>query len=735
MSEFPGTISYLHIIDSIKDAVIIRDLDGRIVFTNAATEQLFGYHSGELNGKPVSLIIPPQKADEERRRAESLIWGEKIDDYETDVLCKNSTVLHVSVSLSPLKDSSVKIIGVIHVIRDITNKKRAEAKFQAFLESAPDAMVIVNTAGQIVLANAQTEKLFGYARNELIGHEVENLIPHRFKNVHPQHRKKYFSKPVVRRMDAGLELFGLRKDGTEFQVDVSLSPIRLEEGMFVCASIRDVTGRKVTEQELRDSKNQIETILQNAPYAVVVINDQGEVSNWNLEAERIFGWKAGEIMGKLMHEFIMPVQYRSAHQIGFNHFLQTGEGSVLGKTLELSAVRKNGEEFPIELRISSTVEKGKYLFVASINDITERVTAQQRVRESEEKFNKAFQASPAGLTLTDATTGLWIDANESFMKMAGYNREEIIGHNSKELELLDPETRETLVNKFKNDGFLRDIELNIVSKSGKKLTVLHSVEQIMMGGKPCILTVLVDITARKNAEEELRLKSEELQRSNKELEQFAYVASHDLQEPLRNITNFVELLNRELSSASNEKSVYYLGVITKAAVRMRGLIRDLLDFSRIGANHVMESVDCNSVLKDVLADLDSIIRDSGAKIVSPALPTLTANSTEIKQIFQNLVSNAIKFRKPGVPPEIKIGVTERAGQWEFTITDNGIGIKQEYLDKIFLLFQRLHTPSEYPGTGIGLATCKKIVELYDGRIWAESVPDQWTTFHFTIAKH
>lgn len=250
-----------------------------------------------------------------------------------------------------------------------------------------------------------------------------------------------------------------------------------------------------------------------------------------------------------------------------------------------------------------------------------------------------------------------------------------------------------------------------------------------------------DITERKRSEETIKLLNIELSDSvrqlefaNRELEQFAYVASHDLQEPLRTISNFVGLLDEKYSTGTDEDTTQYLRFIVNAAATMQNLIKDLLEFSRVGRNIIVEEVDVNTVLEEVIADMNASIKESHSTITSSALPVLKGNRTGLKQLFQNLLSNAIKFRKATINPEIEIAVEEKETEYLFSIKDNGIGIDEQYKSKLFILFQRLHTSAEYEGTGIGLATCKKIVELHNGKIWEESKLEEGTTFYFTISK-
>jgi len=589
-------------LESIKDAVIVRTLSGKIFYVNKAAEILFGFSPDELIGRDVKIIIPASKENEEKSLVESILWGEKVENYETERIDKDNHTIHVSVSLSPMKDEEGKIIGITKVIRNITEAKRSEGKFQALLESAPDAMVIVNKFGQIVLVNAQTEKLFGFERSSLIGQEVEMLIPKRFKKHHPDHRKKYFGDPKMREMGAELELYGVRSDKTEFPVEISLSPLKFAEGMFVSAAIRDITKRKKSEAKFKG-------LLESAPDAMVIVNQEGKIQLINAQTEKLFGYSRADIIGERV-EILIPDRFKGVHPHHREGFFSSPRTRSMGAGLELYGKKMDGTEFPVEISLSPIETEEGLLVSAAIRDITDQ----------------------------------------------------------------------------------------------------------------------------KNAAIALKEYATRLEISNKELEQFAYVASHDLQEPLRNITNYVSLLEKGSLNNIDEDTQRYLGVVMRSADRMKTLIRELLNFSRIGRNRVIESVDVNTVVSDVITDLNLIIVETKAKIKTVKLPVVQANSTELKQLFQNLLINAMKFKSTERNPNIEINCEDKEDDWQFSVSDNGLGIADEHLPKIFLIFQRLHSEKEYPGTGIGLATCKKIVELNDGQIWVESELSKGSTFYFTLPK-
>ena len=372
------------------------------------------------------------------------------------------------------------LAGTINEMADELSK--SENKFRKILESAPDAMVIVNRDGIIRLINSQTESLFQYKREEVLGKTVEMLIPGGSHQAHASHRESFFADPKVRSMGIGLELFGKRKDGNEFPVEISLSPFDTEEGIWVSAAIRDITEKKRDHEALRE-------------YA------------------------------------------------------------------------------------------------------------------------------------------------------------------------------------------------------------------------------------------------DKLKASNSNLEQFAYVASHDLQEPLRTITSYVSLLQEKHHNDSDEESSLFMNFVVEAAERMKLLIRELLMYSRIGKDQRTENIDCNEVVEDVLRDMDLLITENKADVIVYKLPVIRAGKVELNQLFLNLIGNAIKYCKPDVAPKIEIAAERQAANWLFSIKDNGIGIDEAYSERIFIIFQRLHNQHEYSGTGIGLATCRKIVELHGGKIWLKSQPGEGSTFYFTFPNH
>lgn len=233
-----------------------------------------------------------------------------------------------------------------------------------------------------------------------------------------------------------------------------------------------------------------------------------------------------------------------------------------------------------------------------------------------------------------------------------------------------------------------------------------------------------------NAEKEKR--AAKLTIANKELEQFAYVASHDLQEPLRTVSNYMQVFEKDYFAVLDDNAHKYLHSVSNATKRMNRLIKSLLDFSRLGRNKKLTYVDCNKVVDEVIADLDTVIRTSKAVIDAAGMPTLNAYESELSQVFQNLITNAIKFQVKGIQPKIKIRAEKLNEKWEFTVSDNGIGIAAAHFDRVFDIFQRLHAEEEYEGNGIGLANCKKIVQFHQGEIWIESTLGKGATVHFTI---
>ena len=260
-----------------------------------------------------------------------------------------------------------------------------------------------------------------------------------------------------------------------------------------------------------------------------------------------------------------------------------------------------------------------------------------------------------------------------------------------------------------------------------------------------VLILSVDVTQQKQAEqilldnnamldEKVKERTAELSAKNKELEQFAYIASHDLQEPLRTVSNYIEIFKEDYGETLDETAMGYLDAVNRAMKRMSTLSRALLDFSRLGRNTEIVSVDCNQLVKDVISDLGNVIQQTETQITYKNLPVLNGYETELRQLFQNLTSNAIKFRSPDIKPKINIEVLDKNTHWEFQFSDNGIGIEPQYFERIFQIFQRLHTKEKYEGSGIGLANCKKIVELHKGVITLESELDKGSTFIFSISK-
>jgi len=373
----------------------------------------------------------------------------------------------------------------------------------------------------------------------------------------------------------------------------------------------------------------------------------------------------------------------------------------------------------------------------NLSELQSRLRVAKRILDSEERVRVLFDEAPVAYHEIDAD-GIIVRVNHAECALLGYRAQEMVGRPV--WEFVIPENREesrlAVQRKMKGVGESLLFERDYVRQDGVVLTLqIH--ENPIRNEQGCIIgmrSALLDITEKREHERELARHAAELARSNAELEQFAYVASHDLQEPLRMITSYTQLLARRYSGKLDADADEFIRFAVDGAQRMQGLINDLLAYSRVNRRAgELVLTDSEMILNRALDNLKMAITESDAEIDWEPLPSVMADPLQLTQLFQNLVGNAVKFRKAGIRPRIDIRVIEREWECEFSVRDNGIGIDPKYFERVFQVFQRLHTRADYAGTGIGLAICRKIVERHGGRVWIESQPGQGADFRFTIS--
>lgn len=588
------------IVDSAADAIIGTSLDGTITTWNRAAEALYGYSAENALGRHINLIVPDARRGELQAILERVATGDE-QHIRTIRVDRSGREIHVSLTLSPIRDSVGAIIGKSAIARDITEQAHAEERFRLAVEASPSAMLMIDGRGEIVMLNAEAERLFGYSRDELVGKRIDVLVPARFRDAHPDLRASFMHAPKTRAMGAGRELYGVRKDGTEVPVEIGLNPIDTPNGTFVLSSIVDITERRQAEEKFR-------LAVDASPSGIVMVDATGTLVLVNAETERMFGYPSGELIG-LSVDVLVPSRFRGQHAHHRSSFADAPEARTMGTGRDLYGLRKDGTEFPVE------------------------------------------------------------------------------------------------------------VGLNPIETDEGRL----------------VLSTIVDITERKLAEEALTSQAGELARSNEELEQFAYVASHDLQEPLRMVSSYTELLAERYGEQLDDKAARYIEHAQDGARRMRGLIDDLLAYSRVRTRGgKLVPTHAEHSLARALQNLSISVRESDAQIEHDLGDVwVMADQTQLSQVFQNLISNSIKFRRGR--PHVTIRANREGQSYVLSVRDEGIGIAPEHCERIFQMFERLHTRSSYPGTGIGLALCKRIIDRHGGRIWVESDGSTGSTFLFTLA--
>ena len=505
--------------------------------------------------------------------------------------------------------SLATLAAFIHLsIRKNDKLAQMEARYRGLLEAAPDAMIVVNRRGEIVLLNVQAEHQFGYRHDELLGKQVVVVIPTGFPERLIADGTRTAAEAVAQHMGAGIELDARRKDGSSFPIELMLSPLESDDGILVTVAIRDISVRNAAKRHLAHMEGRYRGLLEAAPDAMLLVNQAGAVVLVNREAENLFGYSRSELEAQSPR--ILVSAYSLEALIAHTRRNEDGAYTQQSRTpLELDGRRKDQSSVPIEVMLSQLETSEGIWLAVSVRDVTTRRKAQTELVE----------------------------------------------------------------------------------------TMLH------------------------------------LKRSNEELEQFAYVASHDLQEPLRMVASYTQLLAKRYKGKLDADADEFIAFAVGGANRMQLLIQDLLVYSRVHTKgQSLASTSSELALERATTSLRHVIATSGALVTHGPLPTVMGDQGQLVQLFQNLVSNAIKYQPAGVPTVHISSAKTDDGKWMFSVQDNGIGIEARYFEKIFGMFQRLHKREEFEGSGIGLAVCKKIVERHHGIISVESQLGRGSTFRFAL---
>lgn len=737
--------SMANILERISDGFVAFDAQMNYTYVNERSGELLGRKPENLIGKNYWKEYPEAKGTpfaDAYVRALKTQTPVFFEDYYTpwDRWFENR--------IYPSKD------GLAVFFTEITERKRAEMQLHAseerlerIVETIPDGIIIVDRTGAITYANSSAERILGLTR-ATITERSYNDPKWKITSVEGSPFPDE-DLPFSRVMANGQAVYGVEHaivypDGRRIILSINASPMHDARGELagMIASVTDITERKHVEAMIKRESSFSNALIDSLPGVFYLYDEELRFLRWNKNFEKVSGYTSEEIAKMSPLDFFVGTE-RDLIAARIKNVFKTGIADA-----EASFIAKDGKLTPYYFTGLRTQMDDKTYLIGVGVDITERRQAEEALRESEKKFSKIFYASPVPVSISRLPDGGFIDVNESFLKRMGYQREEVIGRTALEIGMwVDAAERKEMMRIMHQQGSLRNFEARFKTKTGEVGTTLLSREIIELGGEKHLVGTSIDITEIRRAEEEIHKLNQELeqrvvertaqlQAANKELESFSYSVSHDLRAPLRAISGFAEIIARRHRASLNEEGQHYFDNIVQASERMGHLIDDLLNYSRIGRVAVRrESISLRDVLAPLSRDFATRLKEiNGTLEITDDLPSVIGDKTLLNQIFTNLLENALTYRKPDMPLQINVTWQLESKAVIIRVSDNGIGIPVEHHRKIFNIFQRLHSEEDYPGTGIGLSTVKKSVELLGGKVWVESQPQEGSTFFVKLLK-
>lgn len=598
------------------------------------------------------------------------------------------------------------------------------------LDSLSDAVILVRPDGIIAHCNREVKSIFGYTPDELIGSNISVLIPTDKKQDHAKLQDQYFAKPDRRKMGSTAlgTIYGIQKNGSKIPIEVSLSHTTIGNEKLAIAIIADISARLQEKQELERSRAIYASLVESSSDHIFRIDTDGRIVYINhtapgLDREKVIGShlldfiptdEMRKVVGKVIHE-----TFTEGKQQTYNTSYPSPVGELHYTTL-----------------ISPIIEAGKIIGASLISrDNTEEVKKQNKIQEQESFIRNIHNHSLNGVYIYDFSKGKNTYINSRYSEILGYSLEEIHQMSEDDFFSLFHEDdydniklHMTEISQLK-EGQSSEIEYRFKTKQGDWIwcysrdTVFEYTPEKKVKS---FIGAFTDISDQKQFEESLL-------QTNKELEDFVSITSHDLKSPLISVSKLLGLLKEDLDNNDKESAIQTINHATNSIRRMSKLVDSLLNHAQIGTSSIFESINTHELLNEVISDLGYLIEETNAEITIADMPIIEGNIVEIRQLFQNLLNNALKYCE--VVPEIKINYTDFVYQHQFEIIDNGIGISPNKAQDVFKMFNRLDAPKGISGSGIGLANCRKIVEAHGGKIWFSNNENGGTTFYFSINKN